>query len=1309
MKKKMLSILLVSCLLLGCVPTLTPPAAAAEPEPVGLGYSLPFGDTISAGPTHMAVIREDGTLWTWGWNRGSRLGVETEEEIVTAPAQVSLDKKVVSVSAGYGTTSVLTEDGELWNWGGDNRRGTLGRETEGDNVPPGKVMDGVTSFSSRGYHSMAITQDGTLWGWGRNTHSELGNNRQGTMVNGRFRSQTYEYLPTKVMENVRSVETGGTSTFAILNDGTLWGWGSNYHGTLGNDNSVFTWKEKHDDSLWGVTESWTETYDEDEEVLADNGVTFIFKGGDAIPFSVTYLPTPVKIMDDVAKVATETDTLFLKEDGSLWCCDGMYHDAPGYEPSFGVVDEKTYAPRHIMDDVVDMAVGGNMGLFAAVKSDGSLWTWGLPYKGELGRETKDLEDMETPAKIMDDVVDVTIGEYFMAALKSDGSLWMWGNNDYGQLGTNNEDDRLLESPYHEGLMYTTAPIKVMDGVALPARARQTGGTELSTAGETPVVQPNAAMGSAPTLSGAVGNGGMNIPGDAFYINGNAFYGYASSGTWEEAEAYCKSVGGHLATLATPQEANLYYEQGPMFIGGQRDPATGQWYWLTGEPCGIGATDDPGYNCLCTQSDGWRAVNSRYAGYAIGFICEWETGRQAQAAAYTVYFDANGGTVNTASKQVVNGQTYGALPTPTRPGCSFAGWYSDSTSSAAPVTANTTVSLTENQVLCARWASSTGGPTINDVSYSFGNWRGQGGFNYQDNYKIPLDRYTYVFGNNSNTQALFNSEGPWDGNCFGMVSSATWLYMCNDWVPRPQQTLNNRNLTIDNSGQMYTLQELIEFMQVIQFSGSLCQRSLKNKNAFVPMVSAILNFQENAVEPVFLSVKGPRTGSGEYDRPGHALLALGVYRDEANKKDLIHVYDPNFPLDDNRYVDLYWSTPGNYTGWYYNTNDNLNWGSANDNGFMTYLPYSDFITVWYNRGTETTLNGNILNVSCANASVYDYAGNLAATIRSGEVTSNRTDIFAFGNGMDAGTDLTESGGGASLWIPSEYFTVVNEDENAQELSVTVSGQDSSLAVSTSADRVMFYANEAADASVAVVNGKDERYEMVLNSGGAEEVRLTGTTKEGVPTCLAQLSGELSGMGVGDSAALHVEGKAASVDRVAQTTAVSIVTSTAPSSVTSVFPDVPGGSYYAPAVQWAYEGGITGGTGLGFFSPERTCTRAEALTFLWRALGCPVSSASVQPFADVRESDYFYEAAVWAAGSGVTLGTDAAHFTPGRTCTDEEFLTFLWRALDKPGQRTGFAGYDGAVEWAQEQGLLQDTDTQPPCLRRDAVTFLYRSLA
>lgn len=1301
MRKKLLAILLAICLLLGCSPALAPAAVAASPEPVGLDYSLPFGDTISVGDAHMAVIKEDGTLWTWGRNVDNRLGIGGTEETVSTPTQVPLDKKVASVSAGSNTTIALTVDGEVWSWGA-NGHGCLGREVKEETAGPGKVMDGARAVDTSGQHSAAITNDGMLWVWGRNTEGRLGNNLQGTIIEGPSRNYIYEVLPVRMLENVCSVEAGWSGTFAILEDGSLWACGDNKYGQLGNDTEIF---ESQNGYYWerdeegpppkGVVETWTEDFGDEWTLVgvSADGTEMYAKGKTTYTYVIQ--ATPVKVMDGVAKVAADGigKTIILKTGGTVWTC-GL-----GSSPTKVEEGKYTYAPRYIMDGVVDVAVSSD-GTYAAIKEDGGLWVWGDNMFGLLGKGP-DTFSTDTPEKIMDDVVSVTAARYNMAALKSDGSLWVWGNNSNGQLGVSNEDERLLDYPHAEGVRYSPTPIKVMDGVALPARARQTGVTELSTAGELPAARPDGATESAQTFrrSARAGSMGMQIPSDAFYINGNAFYGYASSGTWEEAEAYCESVGGHLATLATPQEQELYFTGGPMFIGGRRDSASGEWYWITGGSCGIGTTDDPGYDCLCTQSDGWRAVNSQYAGYAVGFICEWETGG-SQSATYNVYFNANGGTVSTDSKQVKNGQPYGVLPVPTRPGYSFEGWWSDS----VLYLPGTTVSLTGDQTLFAAWSANRPTPSVANVSYSFSN--SDTSFGYENGYSIPLDRFTYVFGDNLAAREFHNKYDEWGGSCYGMVTSAAWIYELNNAVPPFQIPLDARTMILDSSGSQYTLRELIEYMYVLQFSSAIRKVEAKHTNAYGDLVQAVLHFQNTGVDPVFIGMVGPGGG--------HELLGLGVYRDEANRKDIIQLYDPNFPYDPNapqsseRWLDLYWNDAGGYAGWYYHTNNSADWGTAY--GYdIDYCLYSDIMGVWYNRGSEETLCSDVLSINCSKASIYDYAGNLAATVCDGEVTSNRADIFAVKAPSDQGDGNREDGDGVSLWIPSEYFTVVNEDENVEELSVTVTGTDSSLTVSTSADRVMFYANEEADASVAVVNGRDESYEVVLSSGGTEEVRLTGTTKEGIPTCLARLSGELSGMGLGDSAQLRVEGKTRSADRVTQTTAVAIVTSTAPSAISSVFPDVPGGSYYAPAVQWAYDGGITGGTGLGFFSPEGTCTRGEALTFLWHALGCPVSSASAQPFTDVQESDPFYEAVRWAAGSGTALGTGADRFSPDRTCTDEEFLTFLWRALGKPGERTDFAGYDDAVEWAREQGLLRDIDAQPPCLRRDAVTFLYRALA
>lgn len=171
----------------------------------------------------------------------------------------------------------------------------------------------------------------------------------------------------------------------------------------------------------------------------------------------------------------------------------------------------------------------------------------------------------------------------------------------------------------------------------------------------------------------------------------------------------------------------------------------------------------------------------------------------------------------------------------------------------------------------------------------------------------------------------------------------------------------------------------------------------------------------------------------------------------------------------------------------------------------------------------------------------------------------------------------------------------------------------------------------------------------------------------------------------------------------------------------FTDVPAGAYYEEAVGWAVEKGITKGTSDSTFTPDGVCTRAQAVTFLWRAAGSPAAKASSLPFADVKAGSYYDDAVRWAVENGVTVGTSATTFSPNATCSRAQIVTFLWRAQKSPAAGSanpfddvaGSAYYADAVQWAVQKDITKGTGAtafspDANCIRAQIVTFLYRSM-
>ena len=171
----------------------------------------------------------------------------------------------------------------------------------------------------------------------------------------------------------------------------------------------------------------------------------------------------------------------------------------------------------------------------------------------------------------------------------------------------------------------------------------------------------------------------------------------------------------------------------------------------------------------------------------------------------------------------------------------------------------------------------------------------------------------------------------------------------------------------------------------------------------------------------------------------------------------------------------------------------------------------------------------------------------------------------------------------------------------------------------------------------------------------------------------------------------------------------------------FTDVKNDAYYADAVKWAVDRGITNGQTTTLFGAEASCTRAQIVTFLWRAAGSPVPQTTKNPFTDLSEDAYYYQAVLWAMEQGITVGTTETTFDTDQTCTRGEAVTFLHRNAGEPvaAGNHGFQDvngsdyYDNAVQWAKEKSITSGTTetTFSPsahCTRGQIVTFLYRNL-
>lgn len=276
---------------------------------------------VSTGESHTLAVKKDGSLWAWGLNEDGQLGDGTLEDRLSP---VKIMDGVADVSTGLGYSMAIKTDGSLWTWG-ENDNGQLGDGTTENRLKPVKVMERIVSISAGDMHSAAIDADGSLWAWGSNSFGQIGD------TNGNVKDNQLGYpdqkTPLKIMDEVNSVSAGWGHTMAIKADGSLWAWGLNYFGELGND-------RQGDESVFAYAEAGNA-----------EGIT-----------AINYLiqPTPIKVMDGFEAVsAGSTHTLALKADGTLWAWGSNNSGELGNDKKGNYIQEELGTIQTIPEKITD--------------------------------------------------------------------------------------------------------------------------------------------------------------------------------------------------------------------------------------------------------------------------------------------------------------------------------------------------------------------------------------------------------------------------------------------------------------------------------------------------------------------------------------------------------------------------------------------------------------------------------------------------------------------------------------------------------------------------------------------------------------------------------------------------------------------------------------------------------------------------------------------------------------------------------------------------------------------------------------------
>jgi uncharacterized repeat protein (TIGR01451 family) len=402
---------------------------------------------IAAGGQHALALQQDGTVWAWGDNTQAQLGtgssgynrwwpVEVTEAvrppdaigILATPTfnpdggtfnsaqsvkinSASSDAKISAVAFGWDHSLALMSDGTAWA-SGRNDWGQLGAVTNdplsnqnSQTLVQVKISD-AAALAAGATHSVALKMDGTVWAWGNNVNGQLG-------LGLPLGPNPNRVTPTKVesLTNVTAIKAGGAHTLALKSDGTVWGFGWNDRGQVGDG----TQKDQS-------------------------------------------APVQVSGLSNVKAISAGIHhNLALKTDGTVWAWgDNSYGELGDGSTVFFSLTPVQVAG---LANIIAISAGGEFS--TALGSDGTVWTWGKNSSGELGIGQTDNSKHPLPVQVnaLNNISSISAGSYHAFATRADGTVWAWGNNFYGALGTGANTPQNQPTPFQVSALNGASNVK----------------------------------------------------------------------------------------------------------------------------------------------------------------------------------------------------------------------------------------------------------------------------------------------------------------------------------------------------------------------------------------------------------------------------------------------------------------------------------------------------------------------------------------------------------------------------------------------------------------------------------------------------------------------------------------------------------------------------------------------------------------------------------------------------------------------------------------------------------------------------------